>query len=98
MADASTRIGVKQAVTSAMDFVLDLYDGQSLRDLLLEEVEMDQAHNKWLVTIGFSLANEESTSILTPSTRKLARHYKVIAVDSRTGHTMSMKIREPRGV
>ncbi|MFN9620975.1 MAG: hypothetical protein ACK55X_14825 [Synechococcaceae cyanobacterium] len=94
MADATTRIGVKQAVASAMDFVRDMYDGQSLRDLLLEEVEMTQADNQWLVTIGFSLAGEESASILSPATRKPARHYKVIAVDALSGHPLSMKMRE----
>jgi hypothetical protein len=94
MADATTRIGVKQAVASAMDFVRDMYEGQSLLDLLLEEVEMAQADDQWLVTIGFSLAKEESASIISPATRKLARHYKVIAVDALSGHPLSMKIRE----
>ncbi len=40
MSDTSIRIGVKDAVTSAMDFVRDMYVGERLRDLLLEEVEM----------------------------------------------------------
>lgn len=99
MADASMPIGVKQAVTSAMAFVSDMYDGQRLRDLLLEEVEMAEADNKWLVTIGFSLAKEESTSILSPATsRKLARQYKIIAIDATSGQPVSMKIREAQGL
>lgn len=33
MSDTSIRIGVKDAVTSAMDFVCDMYEGERLRDL-----------------------------------------------------------------
>ena len=47
-----------------MDFVRDMYEGERLRDLLLEEVEMAQNDDQWLVTIGFSLPKEESASIL----------------------------------
>ena len=95
MSDISIRIGVKDAVSSAMNFVLDMYEGQRLRDLLLEEVEMAQNHDQWLVTIGFSHPKEESTSILSPATsKKLERQYKVIAVDAVSGIPKSMKIRE----
>lgn len=97
MTDTSVRIGVKDAVSSAMEFVRDMYDGQGLRDLLLEEVELAQAGNQWLVTIGFLLARDESTSILTPATRRLARQYKVVAVDALSGQPVSMKIREAKG-
>lgn len=98
MPDTSIRIGVKEAVTSAMDFVRDMYEGQRLRDLLLEEVEMAQADNQWLITIGFSLPKEEPTSILSPATsKKLGRQYKIIAVDAVTGQPISMKIRETQG-
>lgn len=95
MSDTSIRIGVKDAVTSAMDFVRDMYEGERLRDLLLEEVEMAQNDDQWLVTIGFSLPKEESNSILSPATsKKLERQYKVIAVDAVSGKPKSMKIRE----
>jgi hypothetical protein len=98
MADASIRIGVKEAVASAMDFVRDIYEGQSLRDLLLEEVQMGQSDSQWLVTIGFSLPKEESASILSPATKKLGRQYKIIAVDALSGQPISMKIREAQGL
>lgn len=94
MSDTSIRIGVKDAVTSAMDFVRDMYEGERLRDLLLEEVEMAQNDDQWLVTIGFSLPKEEPSSILIPATKKLDRQYKVIAVDAVSGQPKSMKIRE----
>lgn len=94
MSDTSIRVEVKQAVTAAMEFVRDMYRGQGLRDVLLEEVELAQPGNQWLVTIGFLLARDESTSILTPATKRLARKYKIVAVDAISGRPISMKIRE----
>lgn len=95
MTDTSIHIGVKDAVRSAMDFVRDMYEGQRLRDLLLEEIEMAEGRDQWLVTIGFSLPKEESTSIISPATsRKFERNYKVVAVDACSGTPLSMKIRD----
>lgn len=42
MSDTSICFGVKDAITSAMDFVCDIYEAEILRDLLLEEAEMIQ--------------------------------------------------------
>jgi hypothetical protein len=95
MTETPTFIGVKDAVSSAMDFVREMYAGERLQDLLLEEVEMDHANDQWLVTIGFSLPKEESTSIISPVTsRKLERNYKVVAIDAYSGTPLSMKIRD----
>lgn len=95
MTDTPLRIGVKDAVGAAMNFVSDMYEGQRLRDLLLEEVEKDQGGDKWLITIGFSLAKEESNSILSPSTsRKFERNYKIVTIDAHSGTPLSMKIRD----
>lgn len=93
--ERSIYIGVKDAVSSAMGFVREIDQGERLRDLLLEEVEMDEGHDQWLVTIGFSLPKEESTAIISPATsRKIERNYKVVAVDAYSGAPLSMKIRD----
>jgi hypothetical protein len=47
MSDTSIRIGVNHAVISAMDFVRDMYEGERLGDLLLEEVKMAQNDDQW---------------------------------------------------
>jgi hypothetical protein len=93
MDSTSSIIGVKLAVEKAMGYVRDLYQGERLRDLLLEEVELSEKQNQWLVTIGFSLPKEEPVAIISPS-RPLARHYKVVHVDAETGEPLSMKIRD----
>jgi len=45
------RVPVKVAVAAAFTLVKELYEGISLRDLLLEEIEYSDASDKWLVTI-----------------------------------------------
>lgn len=85
------RIGVKDAVTNAMRFVGDMYEGQGVQDLLLEEVEMAQGGDEWLVTIGFSL--KKTDSIIKPiANTKAQRKYKVVKVDAYSGEPLSMKI------
>lgn len=91
MADTSFRVGVRDAVRIAMNFVGDMYEGQHLQDLLLEEVEMAQGGDYWLVTIGFSL--NDTDSIIQPiANRKPGRKYKAVKVDAHIGEPISMKI------
>lgn len=88
---------VKNAVHTAIDYVKDLYEENSLRDLLLEEVEFSESVDQWMVTVGFSLSEEkeESSSLITPSraSRAPSRRYKVVNVDNKTGQPISMKMR-----
>jgi hypothetical protein len=93
MESTSSTISVKLAVEKAMGYVRDLYQGERLRDLLLEEVELSEKQNQWLVSVGFSLPKEEPVAIISPS-RPLARHYKVVRIDAETGEPLSMKIRD----
>ena len=88
---------MKDAVAPTIAYVKELYDGVSLRDLLLEEIEYSDASDKWLVTIGFSLleTREVSTSVISPSktSRELSRRYKTVIIDAVSGTPDSMKIR-----
>ena len=91
------RVPVKAAVAAAFTFVKELYEGISLRDLLLEEIEYSDASDKRLVTIGFSLpeTKEVSTSVIFPSktSREPSRRYKTVIIDAVSGKPDSMKIR-----
>lgn len=67
-----------------MNFVGNIYEGQQLQDLLLEEVEMAQGGDYWPVTIGISLNNVDS--IIQPiANRKPGRKHKAVKVDACTG-------------
>lgn len=95
MTDSSFRVGVKDAVTAAMRFVNEMYGDQSLKDVLLEEVEMAQEVDAWLVTIGFSLPWEDVPPGNTAAAgKKLRRVYKIVAINAQSGVPLSMKMRE----
>jgi hypothetical protein len=93
-----TPVSVQAAVSNAMSYVKNLYAGEHIDDLLLEEVEFSESKQQWLITIGFTVSKltDESTSLLFAK-RNLARHYKIVRVDAQTGQPVSMKIREMRG-
>jgi hypothetical protein len=97
MLNQEDRVPVKEAVAAAIAYVEELYEGVSLRDLLLEEIEYSNASDKWLVTIGFSLpeTKEVSSSVIFPSktSRELSRRYKTVIIDAFSGTPDSMKIR-----
>jgi hypothetical protein len=65
-------------------------------DFSLEEVELSEDGNFWLITLGFTAkkselvpANSFATLLGTPPRTK----FKVFKVDARTGKVVSMKIR-----
>jgi hypothetical protein len=91
------RVPVKVAVAAAIAYVKELYEGISLRDLLLEEIEYSDASDKWLVTIGFSPPEikDVPTSVILPSNtrQELSRLFKTVIIDAVSGKPDSMKIR-----
>jgi len=98
MLNQEARLPVKNAVSAAIAYVKELYEGVALRDLLLEEIEYSNASDKWLVTIGFSLpeTKEVSSPVIFPvkTSRELSRRYKTVVIDAVSGTPDSMKIRD----
>ena len=45
---------VKEAVRAAKEYVVDLFDGEEIDYVGLEEVEFDHESDQWKITIGFS--------------------------------------------
>ncbi len=98
MLSQEARLPVKNAVSAAIAYVKELYEGVALRDVLLEEIEYSNATDKWLVTIGFSLpeTKEVSSPVIFPvkTSRELSRRYKTVVIDAVSGTPDSMKIRD----
>lgn len=89
---------VKQAVTLAKAFILDLYTEEHPSNVGLEEVELDQESNEWVVSIGFSRPWDEPRNTLAalaspPATR---RSFKVVRISNGTEQVLSVKNRETR--
>lgn len=96
---------VKQAVSIATQYFLNLVGGESVSDLLLEEVELSDDERFWHVTlsavlpapmddgpsaIGLAAALEAAAR---GSAQLRRRVYKVFKVDAATGSVRSMKMR-----
>jgi hypothetical protein len=89
---------VKQAVMVAKTFILDLYQEENPTNVGLEEIELDQASNEWVVTVGFSRPWDEPRNALAalaapPATR---RSFKVVRISNESEQVLSVKNREVR--
>ncbi|MGI2909138.1 hypothetical protein [Tolypothrix sp. VBCCA 56010] len=94
------KINVRSAVVAAKKYFEDIQDmiGNSINDILLEEVELSENQKFWYVTLGFSRPVAKTERSLIPDaislTTKYEREYKIFTVDAETGELKSMKIRE----
>ena len=91
-------IEVKKAVKLAMDAAVDFFDGTDLIELSLEEVEMTEDSEFWLITLGFYVLNRNITqnkiAIAFEGEKKYIRKYKVFKIDANNGEIVAMKIRK----
>ncbi len=100
MTQQETRISVKQAVHIARDYILELYDGQDLPNLMLEEVQMTDDDQHWLITFGFDtnrptqIMNDPYSLPLQRIRSQYVREYKRITLSANTGDVVGMTIRE----
>jgi hypothetical protein len=85
---------VKEAIASAKAYVRDLYTGEPIRDLGLEEVERDGSN--WLITLGFVRDDRPRLSQFSAALAEIAnrRVYKIVHVNDETGDVTSMKNRD----
>jgi hypothetical protein len=89
-------IAVKEAVKLARDHLLNLI-GEQPR-LLLEEVELSDDGNRWLITFGYDtnrpMETDRGFGAFGISHPKYVRDYKVIELGASDGEFLSMKIRK----
>lgn len=84
---------VKEAVRAAKEYVNEVFVGENVRHVSLEEVLFDESENAWKVTIGFFRAWDDSRDT---SARLLglpdwkSRAYKVVKLDDETGKVVSL--------
>ena len=93
---------VKEAVAVAKGYLTDIYTGESIVNLGLEEVEFDERSDTWCITLGFSrpwdhpMPRRNRTLALAlgePTEPELKRSYKVLRVDDDSGEVKSLKDR-----
>jgi hypothetical protein len=88
----SQRIDVKAAVASAVKYFREFEGLMPVRDIRLEEVELNSADD-WLITL--SAVDMSPTGPLGPLAAQFGskRIYKIFRIDSGSGEVKSMKVR-----
>lgn len=92
-------IGLKQAVTIAMKYIQDAYAPEKLIEPMLEEVQLSEDENYWLITVGFSYPKfteyaEQDRYRDMIMGEEYQRVYKVIKVRASDGEPVAMLIRQ----
>ncbi len=91
-------IDVKEAVAGAVDYVGDLFVGERVLDVRLEEVELSEDDRFWYITLSFvreSKPVSELQKALGEALGRMQREYKMFVIQSADGKVKSMKIRQP---
>jgi len=85
-------LDVKEAAQRASAYFSGLYADQGVSNVQLEEVELTDDGQYWLITLSYpvGLLSQAPANFLVNSNRK----YKVFKIDAKTGEVKSMKIRQ----
>ncbi len=86
-------VEVKEAVRIAMEAMSELYSGDQIPHLTLEEVELGKDGVTWIVVVSFSRAFAKST-IEAMTGQQGTTTYKKLEIDAETGVVRSMKMHQ----
>ena len=82
---------VKDAVQTAKEYLADLFDGEQIMNVGLEEVVFLNESNAWNITIGFSRPWDQRNVLATAlGEGRPARSYKVLRINDDSGHIESL--------
>jgi hypothetical protein len=83
-------LDVKEAAQRASEYFAGLYADQGVSNVQLEEVELTDDAQYWLITLSYPVIPDMAGMPINLVSR---RNYKVFKIDSKTGEVKSMKIR-----
>ncbi len=95
----------QEAVRTAKNYVAELFTDETITNVGLEEVVLDDTSNNWEVTIGFSrpwdyekFRNPIAEALANPLAehsinRPAVRSYKLVYINDDNGHVVSLKDR-----
>ena len=89
-----TNMDVREAAQAAKEYLINLFDGEEIAHVGLEEVEFDDASNNWKITIGFSRPWDHRNPLTAAlGEGRPARSYKVVRINDDDGRVISVKDR-----
>jgi len=85
---------VNEAVVRSKQYIQQIFGGEGISNIGLEEVEFDDARGTWLVTVGFSRPWDQPHSLTAILGEQLRRSYKIVTIKDDNGDVLSVKNRE----
>ena len=95
---------VKESTQTAKRYIAEVFSDENIRDIRLEEVELDDASGVWRITVSFlrpaqapeqpgRSAIEGLALGIGVRSRPLRRAYKVVEIDDGSGRVRAVKHR-----
>ena len=90
----------KDAVGQAKRHVGEVFEGENIKHLGLEELEFDDEHGEWKVTVGFTrpwdvepmaAAVTSTFADLVAGVRRYPRDYKVVRIRDSDGRVLAVQ-------
>lgn len=89
-----TNMDVREAAQVAKEYLIDLFDGEGITNVGLEEVEFDEESIDWKITVGFSRPWDHKNPLTAALAEgRPARSYKVLRINDEDGRVISVKER-----
>jgi hypothetical protein len=94
---------VKEAVQKAREYAKEVYEGEHVKNLLLEEAVLDDSQTQWWITIGYDSSRivrekpviEGLAMAFNSSVKEeTLRDYKTFMIDAENGEFKGMKMRD----
>ena len=82
---------IKEAVKTAKQYVAELFDGEGINYIGLEEIKFETNSHEWLVTVGFERRWDKAPgaiSAMLEPTRK--RTYKLVRINDKNGEILAL--------
>lgn len=94
-------ITIKEAVKKAREYAAELYEGEAIKNLLLEEAVFDESEKNWLITLGYDSSRVKrevpsglASTLTSMSKEETLREYKTFSIHGESGELVSMKLRK----
>lgn len=84
-------LNLEDATAKAVDYMKQIFP--EAKNMLVEEVEMDDSKSFWYITPSFPLDDSEVNPYADANWFN-SRRFKSLKIDAQSGEVLSMKIRE----
>ena len=81
---------VKAATHTARGYITDVFAGEEISQLGLEEVVYDTDTDQWRITFGFARPWDKQNTMAVKMGLKTPRAYKVVSIDDGTGRVVAL--------